>query len=176
MLGTPRILTFAFRAAVLLLLVPLAWIAVAERYNELLVTLSQRLVFDASLNVVGRHILVTVDGQPDSLSLDGFTLHYGLLLLIVLVLAAVGIGAGARIRWLAGLSASAIVLHVIGLAALTQGIAWTASDGTPGTFVFRSFAVFWGLVPAAIGGAWCFLYWLPRASQPAERAQVEAVS
>ena len=176
MLGTSSILTFAFRAAVLLLLAPLAWITVAARYNELLVEVTGRLLADAALEAVGRHILVTVDGRPAPLAVDGFTLHYGMLLLAVLVLAAVRIGAAARAGWLVALGAGSVALHVLGLAALAQGLAWSASDGGSDGVAFRLFAAFWGLLPAAIGGAWCLLYWLPRASRPAPAVDREGTT
>ena len=173
MLGTPKILTFSFRALVLLLVLPVLWISVAEQYNEALVALAQRLLpDDISLKALGRHILIGKAGQEGSLSIDGFTLHYGLVLLAVLVLAAVGIGAMARVRWLMAMGAGVFLLHVVGLAALARGVAWTATDGSTETAVFRLFAVFWGLLPAAIGGAWCFLYWLPRASAQSDDAPV----
>ena len=173
MLETSSILTFAFRAAVLLLLVPLAWIAVAGRYNEMLVEVTGRLLADTQLEAVGRHILVTVDGRPAPLSVDGFTLHYGTLLLAVLVLAAVRIGAAARAGWLVTLGAGSVALHVLGLAALAQGLTWSAAGGASEGTVFRLFAAFWGLQPAAAGCAWCLLYWLPRASRPAPAVDAE---
>ena len=167
MLGTPSLLAFAFRAAVLLVAVPLAWLAVAARYNELLAVLAGRLAADASLDAAGRHILIAVDGRPAPFWVDGFTLHYGAVLLAVLVLAVVRIGGVARARWLVGLGAGCVALHVLGLAALAQGLAWSAAAGHDEGAAFRLFAATWGLLPAAAGGAWCVLYWLPRASRPA---------
>ena len=85
----------------------------------------------------------------------------------VLVLAAVGIGVTARVGWLLGMGVGAFLLHAIGVALLARGVGWTLIDPSAegsGTLVFGLFAVFWGLVPALIGGAWCFMYWLPRAS------------
>ena len=173
MLGTSSILTFAFRAAVLLLLAPLAWIALAARYNELLVGLAGLLSAGAPLEAAGRHILVTVDGRPAPLAVDGFTLHYGTLLLAVLVLAAVRIGAAVRVGWLVALGAGSVALHALGLAALAQGLAWSASSGASEGTVFRLFAASWALLPAAVGCAWCLLYWLPSASRPAPAVDAE---
>ena len=173
MLGKPDILTFAFRAAVLLLLAPLAWIAIAARYNELLVDLAGLLPTGARLEAAGRHILVTVDGRPAPLAVDGFVLHYGTLLLAVLVLAAVRIGAAARVGWLVALGAGSVALQALGLAALALGLAWSAAGGASEGVSFRLFAASWGLLPAAVGCAWCLLYWLPRASRPAPAVDTE---
>ena len=151
----------------LLLLAPLAWVAVATRYNELLVEVAGLLSANATLEAAGRHILFNVEGRTAPLSVDGFTLHYGMLLLAVLVLAAVRIGAVARAGWLVGLCAGSAALHVLGLVALAQGLAWSAPGGASDGVTFRLFAAFWGLLPAAAGVAWCLLYWLPRASRPA---------
>ena len=171
MLGTRSLLAFAFRAAVLLLLAPLAWLAVAAPYNELLAGLAGRLTPGATVDAAGRHILIAVEGRAAPLAVDGFILHYGAVLLAVLVLAAVRIGAASRARWLAGLAAGCAALHVLGLAALAQGLAWSAAAGQDGGVAFRLSAATWGLLPAAAGGAWCLLYWLPRASQQAPAAQ-----
>lgn len=174
MLGTARLLSFSFRALVLLVLVPMLWISVAERYNTGLVALAGPLVPDGlSLDALGSHILIDSPRLASPVSVDGLTLHYGLILLVVLVLAAVGISARARIGWLLGMGAGAFVLHVVGVALLARGVAWAsaapASD-SPSTLVFSLFAVFWGLVPAAVGAAWCFIYWLPRVADQPRRA------
>ena len=174
MLRTPDLLTFAFRAAVLLLLAPLVWLPVAARYNELLVVPAGWLSGGAKLEAAGRHILVTVDGRSGPLAVDGFVLHYGMVLLAVLLLAAVGVGAAARAGWIAGLGAGSAALHVFGLAALAQGTAWSASGGASEDAVFRLFAALWGLLPAAAGVAWCLLYWLPRALRPTMEDDAEA--
>ena len=167
MLGTSDLLTFAFRAVVLLILVPLAWLALAPRYNEMLVELAGLLAADAELDAVGRHILVIVDGRPAPLAVDGFILHSGMVLLAVLVLAAVRIGVTARVGWLVGLGVGCAALHVVGLAALAEGIAWSASGGASEGTLLTLFAALWGLLPAAAGCAWCLLYWLPRATRAA---------
>jgi len=165
-LGTGKLLSFSFRALVLLILLPLVWITVADRYNQALVALA-RLVLptDISVSAVGSHLLIDHSRITPSVSIEGYTLHYGLILLAVLVLAAVGIGVVPRIVWLLGLAAGAFLTHVIGLVLLAQGVVWasgSASVESSGTMVFSLFAVFWGLLPPVVGGAWCFMYWLPR--------------
>ena len=167
-LETGRLLTFSFRALVLLLLLPVLWLTVAARYNEALVKLAGALVPGGlSLTAVGNHILIDDQRLASPVSIDAFTLHYGLLLLAVLVLAAVGIDVVPRLGWLLGMGLGAFVVHVIGVALLARGVAW-ALGGTsvqdPSSVVLGVFAVLWGLLPAIAGGSWCFGYWLPRAS------------
>ena len=168
MLGTARLLTFSFRALVLLFLVPILWLTVAEQYNDALVALARTLLPDGlSIKAIGSDILIKHSRLASYLSVDGFTLHYGLILMAVLILAAVGLGAMERLGWLLGMGAGVFFLHVIGVVLLARGVAWASGDAPPessGTLVFSLFAVFWGLLPAVIGGAWCFVYWLPRAA------------
>ena len=152
------------------------WLTVADRYNEALVALAGTLLpGDLLLNAVGSHILIEHARSSSPISIDGFTLHYGLILLATLVLAAVGIGFVARMGWLLGMGAGVFLIHVIGVALLARGVGWAAAGGSAessGTLVFSLFVVFWGLTPAAIGAAWCFMYWLPRASvQPRQAAE-----
>ena len=168
MLGTARLLTFSLRALVLLLLISILWISVAERYNQALVAVAQALLPDAySLKALGSHILIDHRELAAPVSVEGLTLHFGLVLLAVLVLAAVGIGVVARVGWLLAMGSGVFLLHIIGVTLLAWGVAWAAGDTSSGgsdTLVFSLFAVFWGLLPAVFGGAWCFMYWLPRAS------------
>ena len=169
MLGTGRLLSFSFRALVLLILLPLLWLTVADRYNDALVVSAQILLpSDISLDTLGSKIIVDQSGINSSVSIEGYTLHYGLILLAVLVLAAVGIGIVPRIGWLLGLGIVTYLLHVVGVALLARGIAWASGSGSgegAGTLVFSLFAIFWGLLPPIIGGAWAFLYRLPRTSE-----------
>ena len=96
--GRSSLPTFAFRALVLVPLVSLLWIGVAERYNRALVSLARPLAPEGlSVEVLGRYILFEEPGVFAAVSIDGFTLHFGLILLAVLVLAAVGVGVAARI-------------------------------------------------------------------------------
>ena len=168
MLGTPRLLTFAFRALVLVLLISMLWIGVAARYNEALVSLAGVLLPDGlSVKALGSHIVIEETGARP-VSIDGLTLHYGLVLMAVLVLAAVGIGLVPRIGWLVAMCAGAFLMHVVGVALLARGVAWASGPASPedsGRLVFSLFAAFWGLLPALIGGAWCYLYWIPRVSR-----------
>lgn len=159
----------------LLLLAPMLWLTVAARYNKAFVAVADAVVQgQTALKALGSHISITHPRMAEPVSLDSFTLHFGLILLTVLVLAAVGIPTLQRVAWLAGMWAGMFVLHVLGVAALAMAIGWSAGSGGAGDLIFRLFAVFWGLVPAVIGGLWAFLYWIPRASRPASTAEMKA--
>ncbi len=166
--GTARLLYFGLRALVALLLLAVLWPSVAGPYNRALVTLARPLLpAEVSLRAVGPKFLIASPPGSVPISFDGLALHYGLVLLAVLVLAWVGLGPLQRLAWLAGLGAGAFLAHLLGVALLARIMAWSVS-GTVGPDASRLmlglFAVFWGLVPALAGGAWCLLHWLPRAS------------
>jgi hypothetical protein len=158
------------RVLILLILIPIVWLLVAEQYNDLVVAVSGVLVpGDLELRALSNYIQIDHAQWVRPVSIDGFTLHYGMILLTVLVLAAVGIDTMARIGWLAGFIAGVFLLHVVGVALLAHGIVWTTTSTDPeasGETVFSLFAIFWGLLPALIGGAWAIMYWIPKASQP----------
>ena len=168
MLGSARLLTFALRVVVLILLISILWIGLAHRYNEALVPLANVFLPDGtSTVVVGTHLIFEGPGLVPAVSIDGLTLHFGLILMAVLVLAAVGLGIGPRLAWLLGLGGVAYLVNVLGVVLLARGLVWaagTTSPGESGRFVFSLFAVFWGLIPVIVGGLWCFLYWIPKVS------------
>ncbi len=167
MLGTGRLLTFALRALALVVVVPILWLSIATRYNSVLATASEALLPDSySVGVAGSHILFEHDDLAIPVSIDGYTLHYGLILVSILVLAAVGINLVPRLLSLVGMAASILVLHIIGVTLLAFGVAWAANGDD--TLVFSIFAVFWGLLPAALGGAWSVMYWIPRATSASQ--------
>ena len=108
-----------------------------------------------SVKVLGKHIVIAGSESSSPVSIDGYTLHFGLILMVVLVLAAVGIGAVPRISWLLALAMGVFLLHVVGVALLARGVAWisdASSSENSGRLVFSMFAVFWGVLPVAIGG------------------------
>ena len=170
MLPSGKLLTFAFRALILVMLVPLLWLTVAERYNTALIALAKYLDGDSpSLSVLGTRILIEYSPTALPFSLDSLTLHSGLVLLSVLVLASVGVGILPRIGWLIAFAAGGYILHVAGLALFTRGIVWASGGGDveeSTRLVLKLFAIFWGLIPALAGGAWAFGYWLPRMNAP----------
>ena len=177
-LGLPRLLTFAFRALVLLLLISLAWASVATSYNEAVVRSAVPLVpSEVSLKALGSHFVIDAPGMAQ-VSMDGLTLHFGLVLMAVLVLAAVGLGVRSRLLWLAAMGGTAFILHIAGVALFAWGMYWVGGSASPdsaGRLLMSLFAVFWALIPAVLGAAWCFLYWVPRAAaRPQGGSEVHA--
>lgn len=175
MLGTTRLVTFALRAMVLLAVMAIVWPAVAGGYNGVLVVLARNLLpGDVSVQAIGQLIVFDGDRVGSVVPFQSYALHYGLVLMGVLILAAVGLGFVPRLKWLLGLGSAVFALHVIAVALLGWGLAWAFGSGgsaASGDLVFSVYAVFWGLVPAVIGGWWCLAYWLPRArTRPDSRA------
>ena len=174
MLGRSSLLTFAVRALILVLLLAILWTAVARPYNTALATVAGWVLGDDySVRVLGSHFLFEHPDIPSDLTIDGLTLHFGLVLMGVLVLAAVGIAPVARVGWLLGMGVGAFVVHVVGVTLFGLGLAWAGAEAeseTPARLVFSLFAVFWGLIPAVVGGVWCFVYWLPRAARDVSEA------
>ena len=180
MLGTSRLLTFAFRALILLLIIAILWVGVAERYNQALVALAGPLLSaETSVHELGVYLIFEHPKFDVAVSIDGLTLHFGLILVSVLVLAAVGISVIPRIAWLAAFVTGAFFVHVMGVALLGRGLVWAAgadSPAEPTRLVLSLYAVFWGLIPPAAGGIWCFTYWLPRLRNSAKTQNASTVS
>lgn len=161
MLGERRILLFGLRSLVALLTVAMLWFSVAEHYNALLAILGQYFVPDGiTVRTMGQTIFFDNESTAVPAALDGLTLHYGLVLNLVLAFSVVGISVQARLVSVLALTVISIALNVIGIALIALAVGSTIDSG----LVFGSFAVAWGLLPALIGGAWCLLYWVPRAS------------
>jgi hypothetical protein len=175
-LGTSRLLTFAFRALIILLIIAILWVSVAESYNQALVALAGPLLpGDTTVHELGVYLVFEHSSFNTGVSIDGLTLHFGLVLVSVLVLAAVGISIGPRIGWLAAFVIGAFFVHVAGVAMLGRGLVWAAGADSPAEstrFVLSLFAVFWGLIPPAAGGVWCFAYWLPKLRNATETQNV----
>ena len=180
MLGTSRLLTFSFRALIILLIIAILWIGVAERYNQALVTLAGPLLpSETSVHELGIYLIFEHPKFGAGVSIDGLTLHFGLVLVSVLVLAAVGISVAPRIAWLAAFVIGAFFVHVMGVALLGRGLVWAAGADSPAEstrLVLSLYAVFWGLIPPVAGGIWCFAYWLPRVRVSTEAQNASSVS
>ena len=98
------------------------------------------------------------------LNLHGFMLHFGLILVLALMVATPGMSLIKLAAWLMATSGLFLVIHIAGLSLLVWALRWAFQDNAPimdTGQVFASFAIFWALVPAIIGGAWCYRYWLP---------------
>ena len=139
MLGTARLLTFAFRALLLLVGLSILWVSMAERYNQALTWLAGSLMpADISARALGAHLLFESPRLTNSVSVDGFTLHYGMILMAVLVLASVGVGFIPKVVWLLGLVAGTFATHVVGIALLGRGILWASSGASPSAIRTRA--------------------------------------
>ncbi len=98
------------------------------------------------------------------LNLHGFMLHFGLILVLALMAATPRMSLVRLAAWLAGAVGLFLVIHMAGLSLLVWSLWWAFQDNTSimdTGQVFAAFAIFWALVPAIIGGAWCYRYWLP---------------
>ena len=170
MLGTPRLLGFSLRALVLVVAIGLLWTVVAEPYSGFLAALAGPLVSDeTALKAVETRIQINHPSFAEPVAIRGLVLHYGLVLTSVLVLAVGGISVGARLRWLLGLGVAGIALHAVAVALVARGLIWASEPASPegaSLLVLRLFAVFWSLLPAAMGAAWIVLYWMPRVRRP----------
>ncbi len=162
-MGTPKLLAFACRAIALILLISILWPGIVSLYNDALVLLARPLTPDGvTLLVSGSHILFSDPRAGSFLSLDALTLHFGLILMTALILAVVGMGFAERARWLAAMAAATFAGHVVCVVAIAMAFTWAARADPTGDFLrlaVSAFAVFWGLIPALIGGLWCYLQW-----------------
>ena len=135
MTRTPSLVTFSIRALVLLLPAAVLWTFAAESYNDALAVAAQMLLPEGvQLKVLGSFILVEHSPSLVPTSINGLTLHYGMILVMVLLLAANGIGVAPRLAWLGGMLGGLFLMQVLGVAMLARGLSWaysgTASEGS----------------------------------------------
>ena len=98
------------------------------------------------------------------LNLHGFMLHFGLILVLALMAATPRMPLLRLAAWLVGVTGLLLVIHIAGLSLLVWALWWAFQESTSimdTGQVFAAFAIFWALVPAIIGGAWCYRNWLP---------------
>lgn len=169
MLNTSRLLTFAIRGLVVLLILSGLWLLVMPAYNRLLASVASAFVPDGhSVKAFGSQFLLQWPGGASPITVDALTLEWGLILLSVLVLSAVGIGLGQRLRWLTIFLALSLLTQFSGLVFMGYAMGWASgTDASEFTvkLTFGTFAVLTGLLPAIVGGAWCFAVWLPEANR-----------
>jgi len=168
----PRLLHFALRSILILVLLSILWLGIMNHYNRILVQISSPgLPSNITVRILGSHFSFIANELPDDpppvpVNINSLTLHYGGILLCVLVLAAVEMKIITRLMWLATLLACSFVAQVVGIVLFAHGLSWAfraGADQEIARLVFSFFAVGWGLMPATIGGAWCYFYWKPRA-------------
>ncbi|MSQ22798.1 MAG: hypothetical protein EXR53_05795 [Dehalococcoidia bacterium] len=150
------------------------WPFAADRYNALVVRLAGGfLPTDIAARAgEGRIYLDFLAAEKGAgLGLHGYVLHFGLILVAALVVTTPGLGLVRAVAWTAGVLGLFLAIHVVGVALFVWGIhAATQEDGgvTIGQ-VMTAFAVFWALLPAVIGGAWCYWRWLPTLRVPGRK-------
>ncbi|MDO8749875.1 MAG: hypothetical protein Q7K03_01850 [Dehalococcoidia bacterium] len=169
--------SYLFLAARTLAVVVIAasvWPFAADAYDGMVVRLAGG--FLPSDIVVrageGRIYLDFLGGEKGAgLGIQGYVLHFGLILVAALVVTTPGLGVVRAVAWTAGVLGMFLAVHVAGVALFVWGIhAATQEDGgvTIGQ-VMAAFAVFWALLPAVIGGAWCYWRWLPALRGPGRK-------
>ena len=111
-----------------------------------------------------RRTLVIVyqgDAQPYRQAIDTLVLHSG----VVIVLALVASTPNRSWRWLtaAGLAVTVgfFSLHVVALTIFGLALRASVSGGLLAGDALIGFAIFWGLTPVVLGGAWAYWFWLP---------------
>lgn len=162
--GRSDLLRRAFWAMGILLLLAVAWLGVAREYNYAVAGLASALVGDwVSITTAGSHLLVdgVVGGGP--VSVAGFAMQWGSLLLAAVIVVTPMLSYRQRSVWLFVTVASSFLLQVAGAAALAVGLAWSTRVGSPllDRFVMSAYVVFWGVGPMALAGIWCLTFWRP---------------
>ena len=94
-------------------------------------------------------------------AIDTLVLHSG----VVIVLALVASTPNRAWPWLTSAVLSVtggfFVLHVMALTIFALALRSSVSGGLLAGDVLIGFAIFWGLTPVVLGGAWAYRFWLP---------------
>ena len=160
------LLKSVFWASAVLLLLSTAWLGVARDYNEAVAGFASALAGDAArISAVGTHLLIDWpvgppgDGAP--ISLSGFTMQWGVLLLASMIAVTSSLSLRSRIGWLLATVVLAFLLHSVGAVAL--GLVWSAEATSPliSRFALGAFVAFWGVGPIILAGIWCLAFWMP---------------
>ncbi len=169
--------SYLFLAARTLAVVVIAaslWPFAADAYDGLVVRLAGGfLPADIMARAGEGRIYVDFLGGEKGvgLGIHGFVLHFGLILVAALAVTTPGLGLVRAVAWVAGVLGLFFAVHVAGVALFVWGIhTATQEDGgvTVGQ-VMTAFAVFWALLPAVLGGAWCYWRWLPALRDPGRK-------
>jgi len=157
----------AVRTLALVVIAASLWPFVADAYDGLVVRLAGNFTPpEAAVRAAdGRIYLDSLGGAGGTgLSIHGFVLHFGLILVLALVASTPGLGLARTAAWLAGVAGLVFATHIAGLALLIRGLEAAFQEEESEAAVGRimtTFAIFWALLPAVVGGAWCYRYWLP---------------
>ena len=159
-----ELLTKVFWATAVLLLLAIAWLGVARDYNHVVAGLASALAGDGvSISAAGAHLLIggTAGGGP--ISVSGFTMQWGVLLLASVIAVTSTLAFRARAVWLISTVGVAYLMQAATTALLGLVLAWAAQAGPPllGRLGMGAFAVFWGIGPIVLAGIWCLALWKP---------------
>ena len=159
-------LFLAVRALAVVVIAASLWPFLADAYDGLVVAVAGGfLPGEMAVRAgEGRIYLDFLNGDGGvGLSIQGFVLHFGLILVIALVVSTPGLGLARMATWLAGAAGLFIASHIVGLSLFVWGL-WLATYGEQSVVTvggtMAAFAIFWALLPALVGGAWCYWSWL----------------
>lgn len=164
-------LFLATRTLAVVVIAASLWPFAADAYDALVVRLAGGFL---PADIVARagegRIYLDILGVEEGvgLSVHGYLLHFGLILAAALVGTTPGMSVVRSVAWTAGGLTLFLGIHVVGVALFVWGVhAATREDGgvTIGQ-VMAGFAVFWALLPAVLGGAWCYWRRLPALKGP----------
>ena len=167
--GNGRIAIAFGKAAMLLILLSLAWRFVAPGYDQLMAATATQ-VSPKGISISSSDKSIRVQYQlpqmavPAAVEGHGFTLHWGLILVATVVLMTPGMSARRRLTMLVLAIGLFFAMHILTLVSMAWVIKW-ALEGTPLPFevsyMLPAFSISWTLFPALLAGVWCFLYWRP---------------
>ena len=170
-------LFLAMRALAVVVIAASLWPFLADAYDGLVVTAAGSSLPEEIAARAGneRIYLDFLSGNGGvGLSIQGFVLHFGLILVMALVVSTPGLGLAGMATWLAGAAGLFIAAHVVGLALFVWGL-WLATYREQSVVTvggtMAAFAIFWALLPAVAGGTWCYWLWLPALRRSVRRAR-----
>jgi len=156
------------RTLAVIVLVAAFWPVLGDVYDGMLLGVAS-VFFPVGMaaNAVSGQIYFdfsAVARQEEGMYVQGLLLALGLALSVALVICTPAMSILRRAVSLAAVLLLLFVLHVAGISLLARGL-WLATQENSQTFtvggVMTGFAIFWALLPAVLGGVWCYLYWLP---------------
>jgi hypothetical protein len=104
---------------------------------------------------------------PRWLRMSGLTLQGGLLLVAALVTATPAMAWKHRAIGLAAVVTGFFLLHVVTMAFLAWALEWSVTGRAVNVYsVGPVVPTVYVALPALVGGAWCWRYWLPAFSSP----------
>ncbi len=169
-------LFLAVRALMVVVIAAAVWPFLADAYDGLVAGAAgafapEEIELRAANGWVCLDFLSEASGT--GLNVHGFVLHFGLILALALVAATPSFNLAKLTLGLVGTAGLFLALHVVGLLLFVWGIWWAIQGeglGVTTGGIMAAFAIFWALLPAVIGGAWCYQYWLPALKSPGEKA------